>query len=64
MSQIAIGITDEQLRAVDQAAARAGKSREEFARAALETALAKPRFGHPIQPAAVAKPIGADKKEE
>lgn len=64
MSQIVIGITDEQLRAIDQLAAKTGKSREEIARAALEAALAKPKYGHPIQPAAVSKPIGADKKEE
>lgn len=69
MSQIAIDVSTEQIRAIDALCAKSGKSRNQLALAALEAALAKPeekpRFRFQHQPAAAPqKPnAGADKEE-
>lgn len=65
MSQITIGITDEQLKRVDAAAARRGATREQIALAGLELALAAPD-PEPKKPKTVAAPkpnAGANKEE-
>lgn len=68
MSQITIGITDDELKRIDARCARSGQSREQFAANALRLELARPE-ATPKAPSKVhtaAAPklnAGADKEE-